>query len=117
MGLTDSLDFTTKSGLQLQYGGGPSDVFVAKISNSSGPVISGAEVSEKKLIVTGDGFADGARVLLNAESQKTRNDELNLSSRLICKKSGKRISRGQTVPSQTRNPDRSLSHEFTYTRP
>jgi hypothetical protein len=81
------------------------------------PEISGAIVQGKKLIVTGKNFDDGARVLINGERQKTRNDLSQPAMMLTSKKGGKNISPGQTVVLQVRNSDGRVSTEFSFTRP
>ncbi|MEW6207455.1 MAG: choice-of-anchor V domain-containing protein [Acidobacteriota bacterium] len=85
---------------------------------SGPPVITSAEVSRKKLIVTGRNFDIGAELRLNDSRQKkTSNDSNNLTSALIAKKSGKKIERGQTVSLQVVNPDGTRSEVFLFTRP
>jgi hypothetical protein len=85
---------------------------------SGPPVITSAEVSGKKLIVTGRNFDIGAELRLNDSRQKkTSNDSNNLTSALIAKKSGKKIERGQTVSLQVVNPDGARSEVFLFTRP
>jgi uncharacterized delta-60 repeat protein len=81
--------------------------------------ITGAEVQGKRLIVYGKNFEMGAELLMNGEKQKkTFNDDVNPTTVLIAKKSGKKkIAPGQTVTLQVRNPDGTLSNEFLYTRP
>lgn len=74
--------------------------------------ITGATVSGKKLIVSGEGFESGAKILLNGASQKSRNDDENPTTKLIGKKAGKKIRSGDKL--QVQNPDGSLSPEFTY---
>lgn len=82
----------------------------------SGPRITGASISGKKLIVNGVGFDDGAKILVNGEQQKTANDDQNPTTALIAKKAGKNITPGQTVTLQIRNSDGTLSSLFTFTR-
>lgn len=85
---------------------------------SGPPVITAAEVSGKKLIVTGRNFAIGAELRLNDSRQKkTSNDSDDLTSALVAKKSGKKIERGQTVMLQVINPDGAESEVFLFTRP
>ena len=55
----------------------------------------------------------GAVILLNGEEEKTRNDDQNPSTRLIGKKAGKKIKAGDKL--QVRNPDGTLSEEFSFT--
>ncbi|PYT04775.1 MAG: hypothetical protein DMF60_14195 [Acidobacteria bacterium] len=76
------------------------------------PVITGVTREGKKLIVTGQNFDDGAKVLINGERQKTANDEISPSTTLIAKKAGKFIQPGNKVTVQ--NSDGTFSNEFTY---
>ncbi len=79
------------------------------------PRITGASVSGKKLIVSGENFDSGAVILLDGKKQKTANDGQNPSTTLIGKKAGKKIARGETVTLQIRNSDGALSQEFRFT--
>jgi hypothetical protein len=82
------------------------------------PQIAAAEVDHKRLIVEGSNFQPGAELYLDGQKQKkTRNDDLSPSTRLIARKSGKRIAPGQTVSLIVRNPDGKSSLEFKLTRP
>jgi uncharacterized delta-60 repeat protein len=82
------------------------------------PQITGAEVSGKKLYVYGNGFDFDADVLMNgAVQKKTTNDSASPSTMLIAKKTGKKIDRGETVILQVRNPDGTMSNEYSFTRP
>jgi len=82
------------------------------------PTIDSAAVNGKKLIVSGTKFDIGATLLLDGKKQKkTVNDEINPSTMLIAKKSGKTIDRGATVMLQVRNLDGTLSDPFSFTRP
>jgi uncharacterized delta-60 repeat protein len=94
-----------------------SDLALARYQTDlTGPRISAAEVQGKNLIVKGTGFDPGAKILINSEQQKSSNDELAPSEKLIGKKAGKRISRGETVAITVRNPSGALSPEFSFTR-
>jgi hypothetical protein len=88
------------------------EVFVAKLVTP--PAITGASVKGKKLIVDGEGFDNGAVILLNGEPQKTRNDEDDPNIRLIGKKAGKQIRRGVPVTLQVRNSDGMVSASFSF---
>ena len=77
------------------------------------PRIIMASVSGKKLFITGGNFHDGAVILLNGEEQKSKNDEQNPQTILIGKKAGKKIKPGDHI--QVRNPDGTVSQEFTFT--
>jgi len=83
---------------------------------SDPPAISGATVSGKQLIVTGQNFDAGAKVYLNGDKQKTSNDDASPTTILIAKKAGKKINAGDTVTLQVRNSDNSLSTEYQFTR-
>lgn len=79
-------------------------------------MISGASVSGKQLIVTGQNFDGGAKVYLNGDKQKTSNDESSPTTTLVAKKAGKKVNVGDAVTLQVRNSDNSLSAEFFFTR-
>jgi N-acetylneuraminic acid mutarotase len=85
--------------------------------NTAPPQITGASVSGKKLFVQGQGFDDGADILVNDEKQKTANDNQSPNTLLVGKKAGKKIARGGTVRLKVRNSDGTESAEFSYTRP
>lgn len=89
----------------------------ASLNPSSGPRITEASISGKKLFVTGENFDVGAVILMNGDKQKTSNDEQSATTRLIGKKAGKWISPGQTVKLQVRNSDGTLSPELSFRRP
>lgn len=76
-----------------------------------------ASIVGKKLLVFGQGFQAGAKILLNGERQKkTFNDDASPTTNLVGKKAGKFIPQGQTVIIQVANPDGALSPEFKFTR-
>ena len=77
------------------------------------PNITGASVAGKKLFVTGENFDPGAVILLNGEERKTRNDDQNPATKLIGRKAGKKIKAGDKL--QVRNPNGTVSQEFTFT--
>jgi hypothetical protein len=87
------------------------------VGSSAKPRILGASISGKKLFINGEGFDDGAKILLNGEQQKSANDENTPTTRLIGKKAGKKIARGETVVLTIRNSDGTLSNGFSFTRP
>jgi hypothetical protein len=94
-----------------------SDVFtITGDGTAPPPSISSVSVNGKKLLVFGDSFQMGAVVLLNDAEQGTLNDD-DFSHLLRCKKAGKKIAAGQTVTLTVRNPDGTISNQFTYTRP
>jgi N-acetylneuraminic acid mutarotase len=101
-------------------GGGAPGLTSAELfdgSASLSPQITDAQVSGKMLLVYGQNFGEGAKILLNDEAQKTANDEQNPASLLVGRKAGKKIGRGETVRLKVRNPDGTESAEFLLTRP
>ncbi len=69
--------------------------------NLHAPVIINACIIDgKKLLVSGLNFDDGAKIYLDDEKQKTKNDEKQPTLLLIAKKAGKKIGKGQTVTLQ-----------------
>ena len=76
-----------------------------------------AEISGKSLLVTGEGFGPGMKVVVNGEPQKTALDEQAPATKLIARKAGKRIARGQTVAIQVAAADGRASEIFFFTRP
>jgi hypothetical protein len=115
MGVTDSVNFPVHTPLQPANGGGPADLFVAKIR--IGPTLERAMVDGKNLFVFGDGFDNGAKILLDGQEQKTKNEASNPMGLLFGKKVGKKVKRGQTVIVQVRNSDGTLSNELSFSRP
>lgn len=80
------------------------------------PRIAGVTKSGKKLIVDGDDFDEGAKILVNGKRQKkTSNDAENPATRLTDKKAGKKTRAGDIV--QVENTDGTRSNEFRFTGP
>lgn len=73
------------------------------------PTISAVVRDKKQLIVVGQNFVEGAKILLNDEQQKTVYES---SHKLIGKKAGKKVHQNDLL--QVRNPDGSVSSEFLY---
>lgn len=119
-GSTRSRNFPTINALKSNFSGQYSESFLAKIEpggHTAAPIITGIVVSGKRLLVSGENFSDSAVILLSTEDQKTSNDETRPNTKLIGKKAGKKIARGQTVIIQVKNSDGALSIPFTFTRP
>ncbi len=76
------------------------------------PAIKNAVKSGKKLLVEGERFDAGAKVLINGAEQKTANDAQNPTRSLICKKAGRKIKPGDRV--EVMNSDGRLSAEFIF---
>jgi hypothetical protein len=90
----------------------------ASPSTSGPPVITSiAFQGPKRMFVTGSNFDSGATVFVNDQKTKTRNDDTNPATLLICKKAGLLIDPGTTVNLQVKNSDGTASAVFPYTRP
>jgi photosystem II stability/assembly factor-like uncharacterized protein len=90
------------------------DAFVIKIA--SPPRITGATISGKNLIVSGEGFDLGAVILVGGVEQRSKNDQSNPATVLVAKKAAKSIAQGQSVTIQVRNSDGLISETFSFTR-
>ncbi len=77
------------------------------------PTIVSASVEGKRLFVVGENFDPGAVILRNGVEQNTKNDPQNPQTALIGKKAGKNLKPGDKL--QVRNPNGTLSEEFTFT--
>jgi hypothetical protein len=87
---------------------------VFEVTQAGVPVrINAATVSGKNLVVTGENFDPGAVILLNGDEQKTKNEHQSPRTALIGKKAGKKIKSGDKL--QVRNPNGTMSEEFTFT--
>lgn len=82
------------------------------VGNPNAPAITSAVKEGKNLIVSGQNFASGAKILVNGEQRKTSFDS---SARLIGKKAGKAMQAGDRV--RVRNADGMLSNEVIYPLP
>jgi hypothetical protein len=80
------------------------------VTQSGGPRIAGVERSGKKLTVTGEGFDNGAVILVNDNPQATTNDAASPATRLVSKKGGKKAKTGARV--KVRNADGNESNEI-----
>ena len=77
------------------------------------PVITGASTKGKKLLISGERFLEGADLFLNgAKQKKVSLDAESPLTRLVAKKSGKKVRSGDRL--QVRNPDGLFSNEFVY---
>ena len=118
-GATRSPDFPLVNALNAGLGSGFTTAFLTRLGPSPEraiPIINSVAISGKHLIVAGENFSDGARVVLNDEPQKTIADEISPNNSLLGKKVGKRIARGETVTIQVKNSDGGLSEPFRFTR-
>jgi Beta-propeller repeat len=92
------------------------DGFVSRVSSIL-PLITGAAIAGKNLLVFGEHFDERPVILLDGNPQKTKRKAADPPTSLRGKKSGKRIGRGQTVIIRVRNADGGLSPPFPFTRP
>ena len=118
-GFTSSKDFLTVSPL-VRENRGARDILIAKIdpnSNTDGPVLFQAVISGKHLILFGQGFDQGAKLRVNDEEVKTRNEPPDPSQILFAKKAAKRINAGRTVQLQVRNANGERSNFLFFTKP
>lgn len=118
-GFTDSTDFLTATPLVHQNAGGR-DIFIAKIdpaTTSNRPVLNQALISGKNLILYGQGFDAGAKLRVNDEVVKTRNDDPDQTQILFAKKAAKRIASGETVQLQIENANGKRSNFLFLTKP
>jgi len=118
MGMTDSTDFPVENPLQGTKGGAE-DIFIAKLDMvPSNPVITDAKLLRNgKLLVIGSGFEIGAQVLLNGEPQRTRNSIFSPRTRLLAQVHKNDVEPGETATLQVRNPDGTISPEFSFEWP
>ncbi len=82
------------------------------------PKITSASILGKALFIIGENFEIGAVIMISGQEQGTRNDEQSPATMLISKKGGKKgkFPLGQAVTLQVRNPNGTLSPEFSFTR-
>src|SRR5262249_49145859 len=75
----------------------------------SGPTISNAVKDGKNFLISGSGFVEGAKLLVNGEEQKT----IEITPTSL---TGRKAAKGIMYPAKlkVRNPDGSESNEWTY---
>jgi hypothetical protein len=112
-GTTGFPNFVPSAGLSANARGG-SDAFVIKIATP--PRINGVSIAGKNLVVTGEGFDQGAVILLDGVEQRSKNDQSTPATALIGKKTAKSIAPGQSVTIRVRNSDGLISEPFSFTR-
>ena len=82
------------------------------MQTGTGPVILQASARGKKLFIIGENFDEGARILINGASQKTKNDGDTPTERLIGKKAGRVVKSGDRL--QVQNSNGAVSPEFVF---
>lgn len=118
-GFTDSQDLLTLASLR-DANAGARDLLIARIDSNATPnrpVLLQAVISGKHLIIYGQGFDAGAKLRVNDEPVKTRNDDPDGSQVLFAKKAAKRLAPGQTVQLQVENPNGKRSNFLFFTKP
>ena len=111
-GQTAAANFPVKVALQPAVAG-ELDAFILKFA---APRVTACALTGKHLIVDGEGFDEGATILLNGEAQSTKDSAANPTTMLLAKKAGKQIAPGQSVTIQVRNGDGTLSNELGFAR-
>jgi photosystem II stability/assembly factor-like uncharacterized protein len=81
------------------------------------PWIVALYLEGKRLTVSGEYFDAGAKILLDGEEQKTKNNDAMPTRVLIGKKAGKKVKRDPSRKIQVRNSDGKLSQEVTFFPP
>jgi uncharacterized cupin superfamily protein len=95
------------------FNAGVSRAQESTIQSDNLPRILSARVKGRKLILTGENFAEGAVVLIDGEPQRTRNDEESPSTTLIAKKAGNYIPDNGAVTIQVQSGN-SLTQKFPF---
>src|SRR6266849_6067841 len=78
------------------------------------PRVIEVRLKNKKLIVFGENFSDGAVIMVDGEPASTRNDTDNPSGVLIARKAGKWIAPGKTVKIAVLNNTGATSLTFNF---
>lgn len=79
------------------------------------PKITKAAFEKKDLIVEGENFVAGAKLLLNGTKPlKTQNDDTTPSTKLIVKKASKTLPEDEIISLQVKNPDGLVSEAFGF---
>jgi photosystem II stability/assembly factor-like uncharacterized protein len=119
-GETDSLNYPLVNPLQPDLI--EDCAFIAKLRLSTDslpkpPAIISAGVVGKKLIITGEGFSDGAVIMIDGVEQATSNDAQSPTAKLIGKKAGKKLEPGLPVTLRVKNADGEMSAVYSFVRP
>jgi hypothetical protein len=121
-GYTFATDFPLKQPIQTKATGvnDGTTPFVYKIAtqapSQSSVQVTAATITGEQLTVQGSGFAAGAVIVVNATRMATANSSKSPSTSLVSKKGGTKIAPGQTVTIQVRNPDKTISNSYSFTR-
>lgn len=115
-GVSSSADFpVTPNAYQTRSPGGNTG-FVVRIADPAALRITDVRIKGKKLLVSGEGFEQGAVIVVDATDFETRNDPATPSVLLISPRGGKQIASGKSVVIRVRNADGRLSDGSSFTR-
>jgi hypothetical protein len=95
------------------FSAGVSKTHASTIQSNNAPRIFSARVKGRKLILTGENFADGAVVMIDGQPVKTRNDEESPSTTLVAKKGGNFIPDNAAVSIQVQSAN-GLTDKFPF---
>jgi len=94
--------------------GHSSNVSAATMQSVPAPKILNVRRDGKRLLVSGESFQMGAKIVVNGEPQKTRNDADDPTVLLIAKKAGKHLPVDAVITIQVENPAESKSDPFAF---
>ena len=114
-GASSSADFPVTANAYQARGTGQTG-FVIRIADSVSPRVTEIRVKSKKLLVSGEGFDQGATIVVNGTDFETQNDAATPSVLLISPRGGKQIPHGQSVVIRVRNADGRLSEGVSFVR-
>jgi hypothetical protein len=114
IGLLAILALLVTGQLNIARAGLSANVSAATIQSEPAPKIINVRRDGKRLIVSGESFQMGAKIVVNGEPQKTRNDEDNPNALLIAKKAGKHLPANAVITIQVENPVASKSDPFAF---
>jgi hypothetical protein len=109
-------DFPVTPNAYQTHGSNSYSGIVVRIADPAQPHITDVSIKGKKLFVSGEGFDQGAVIIVNNVDLETQNDAATPAVLLISKRGGKQIAPGQTVNIRVRDADGKLSEGFSFTR-
>ncbi len=92
--------------------GAKTSAAVAAAQNA--PVITGASLRNKKLIIEGSNFDAAPVILINGEKQNTKKKIKKVRTVLIAKKGGDQIEQQEPVTLQVQNSDGAMSNTYSF---
>jgi photosystem II stability/assembly factor-like uncharacterized protein len=115
-GYSASSDFPVTPNAYQTHGVNTYTGIVIRIADPAPLRITGASIKGKRLSVSGEGFDQGAVILVDNTDLLTQNDAAMPATLLLSKRGGKQIAPGQTVTIRVRDADGKLSDGFSFTR-